>query len=168
MMADQNEAGSGMAVGGGVPRIAAFDVGDKRIGVAVTDALGLGAQPLLTIYRKTPKADLKSVGRILRKHGVTEVVVGHPSHLSGEAGARAGKAEEFAEQLRAEFGVPVHLMDERLTTWEAHQLLDANAGGRRGAAERRERSRVVDQVAAALILQSFLEARANSAAKAIL
>lgn len=162
---------------GSVRRIAGFDVGDRRIGVAITDPLGLTVQPLLTIYRKTtgrktPKADLKSIGRILRKHDVAEAVVGNPLHMSGEVGPRARKAQEFAEQLRAEFGIPVHLVDERLTTWEAHQLLD-EAGRTRGpsgrassprtTAERRERSRIIDQVAAVLILQSFLDARANQA-----
>ena len=142
-----------------VPRIAAFDVGDKRIGVALTDPLGYTAQPLLTIYRKTPRADMKSIGRILRKHGVAEAVVGHPLNMSGEVGPRARKAAEFAEQLRAEFGIPVHLMDERLTTWEAHQLLDESGLSRDRAAERQKRKRVIDQVAAVLILEAFLEPR---------
>ena len=144
-----------------VPRIVAFDVGDRRIGIAVTDPLGYTAQPLLTLYRKTPRADLKSIGRLLRKHGVTEAVVGNPLNMSGEAAPRARKAQEFAEQLRAEFGIPVHLVDERLTTWEAHQLLDESGRGRRGATDRRARRQIIDQVAAVLILQSFLEARAN-------
>jgi len=141
-------------------RIAGFDVGDKRIGVAVSDALG-NAQPLLTIYCKTPRADLKSIGRILRKHAVTEAVVGNPLHMSGEVGPRARKSQEFAEQLRAEFGVPVHLVDERLTTWQAHQILDEAGHSRRNAKERQERSRIVDQVAAVLILQGYLDAQAR-------
>jgi len=144
--------------GGSVPRIAGFDVGDKRIGVAVSDPLG-NAQPLLTIYRKTPRADLKSIGRLIRKHGVTEAVVGHPLNMSGEVGPQARKAQEFAEQLRAEFGIAVHLVDE------AHQLLDQSGRGRRTAADRRDRSRIIDQVAAVLILEGFLEARAIEAAR---
>ena len=144
-----------------VGRIAAFDVGDKRIGVAVTDPLGYTAQPLLTIYRKTPKADLKSIGRILRKHEIAEAVIGNPLHMSGEVSARARKAQEFAEQVRAEFGIPVHLVDERLTTWEAHQLLDQSGQSRRTAEDRRERVRVIDQVAAVLILEAFLRDRAG-------
>ncbi len=138
-------------------RIAAFDVGDKRIGIAMTDGLGLTAQPLLTLYRKTPRADMKSIGRLLRKHGVAEAVVGNPLNMSGEVGPRARKAQEFAEQLRAEFGIPVHLVDERLTTWEAHQLLDETGGRRRTVADRQQRKRVIDQVAAVLILEAFLE-----------
>jgi putative Holliday junction resolvase len=147
-----------------IRRIAGFDVGDKRIGIAVTDPLG-NAQPLLTLYRKTPRADLKSIGRLLRKHEVAEAVVGNPLNMSGEVGPRARKAQEFAEQLRAEFGIPVHLVDERLTTWEAHQLLDESGHSRRGAAGRQRRKRIVDQVAAVLILKSFLDARAEERAR---
>ena len=147
-------------------RVAGFDVGDRRIGVAVTDALGITVQPLLTIYSKTAKADLKSIGRILRRHGIAEAVVGHPVHMSGEVGARARRSEELAAQMRAEFGIPVHLVDERLTTWDAHRLLDESGLGRSSAKDRDQRKRVVDQVAAVLILEAFLEARAAAAARA--
>ena len=98
---------------------------------------------------------MKSVARLLRKHGVTEVVVGNPLHMSGDLSPQAVKAQAFAEELRAEFAITVHLWDERLTTTQAHRHLD-DAGhaviGRKG---------IIDQVAAVLILQSFLEARAN-------
>ena len=156
---DANAVEPEVQASGTFRRIAGFDVGDKRIGVALSDPLG-NALPLLTIYRKTPRADLKSIGRILRKHEVAETVVGHPLNMSGEVGPRAKKAEEFAEQLRAEFGIPVHLVDERLTTWEAHQLLDESGHKPRSAADRQKRSRIIDQVAAVLILQGFLDARA--------
>jgi putative Holliday junction resolvase len=139
-----------------VARIVAFDVGEKRIGVAITDGLGLTAQPLLTIYCKTPRADMKSVGRILRKHGVAEAVVGNPLHMSGQVSPQAQRAQAFAAALRAEYGIPVHLVDERLTTHEAHLLLD-EAGHKRGP----ERKRIIDQVAAVLILESFLASRAD-------
>ena len=148
-----------------VGRVAAFDVGDKRIGVAVTDALGITVQPLLTIYCKTAKADLKSIGRILRRHGIAEAVVGHPVHISGEVGVRARKSEELAAQLRAEFGIPVHLVDERLTTWDAHRLLDESGLGRSSAKDRDARRKIIDQVAAVLILEAFLEARASAAVR---
>jgi len=150
---------------GTVRRVIAFDVGDRRIGVAISDPLG-NAQPLLTLYRKTPRADLKSIGRLLRKHAVAEAVVGNPLNMSGEVGPRARKAKEFAEQLHAEFNIPIHLIDERLTTWEAHQLLDEAGHSRRGASARQQRKQIIDQVAAVLILQSFLEARANLNAQA--
>jgi putative Holliday junction resolvase len=140
-------------------------VGQQRIGIAITDALGLTVQPLLTLYCKTRRADLKSIGRLIRKHGITEAVVGNPVHMSGQVSPRSRKAQEFAEQLRVEFGIPVHLVDERLTTWEAHQLLDEAGRSRRRAAGRQERKQIVDQVAAVLILQSFLDARANEEAR---
>lgn len=138
-----------------VPRILGFDVGDRRIGLAISDPLGYTAQPLFTLHRAGRKADLKSVARVLRKHGVTEAVVGNPLYMSGDQSPQAAKAQAFAEELRTEFGIKVHLWDERLTTTQAHRHLD-DAGhaaiGRKG---------IIDQVAAVLILQSFLEARAN-------
>lgn len=157
---DANAAEAEAQVSEPMRRIAGFDVGDKRIGIAVSDPLG-NAQPLLTLYRKTPRADLKSIGRLLRKHDVVEAVVGHPLNMSGEVGPRARKSQEFAEQLRAEFGIAVHLVDERLTTWEAHQLLNESGRSPRTAADRKKRSRIIDQVAAVLILQGFLDARAS-------
>lgn len=139
-----------------VPRILGLDVGDRRIGLAISDPLGYTAQPLFTLHRAGRRADLKSLARALRKHGVTEVVVGNPLYMSGDQSPQAAKAQAFAEELRAEFGITVHLWDERLTTTEAHRHLDdaGHAGGR-------ERKRIIDQVAAVLILQSFLEARTN-------
>jgi putative Holliday junction resolvase len=138
-----------------VPRILGLDVGDRRIGLAISDPLGYTAQPLFTLHRGGKRADLKSVGRLLRKHGVTEAVVGNPLYMSGDQSPQAAKAQAFAEELRTEFGITVHLWDERLTTTQAHRHLD-DAGhaaiGRKG---------IIDQVAAVLILQSFLEARAN-------
>jgi putative Holliday junction resolvase len=138
-----------------VPRILGLDVGDRRIGLAISDPLGYTAQPLFTLHRTGRRADLKSVGRVLRKHGVTEAVVGNPLYMSGDQSPQAAKAQAFAEDLRTEFGITVHLWDERLTTTQAHRLLD-DAGhaaiGRKG---------IIDQVAAVLILQSFLEARPN-------
>ncbi len=144
-----------MSADGLVARVVGFDVGDRRIGLAISDPLGYTAQPLFTLHRTNRRADLKSVGRMLRKHGVTEVVVGNPLYMSGDQSPQAAKAQAFAEDLRTEFGVTVHLWDERLTTTQAHRHLD-DAGhaamGRKG---------IIDQVAAVLILQSFLEARAN-------
>jgi len=83
-------------------------------------------------------------------------VVGNPLHMSGDLSPQAAKAQAFAEELRAQFGIAVHLWDERLTTTEAHRHLDAG-----GHAAGRERRQIIDQVAAVLILQSFLDARAN-------
>ena len=156
---DLEAAGPKREEGALVPRIVGFDVGDRRIGLAISDPLGYTAQPLFTLHRTGRRADLKSVGRVLRKHGVTEAVVGNPLYMSGDQSPQAAKAQAFAEELRTEFGITVHLWDERLTTTQAHRLLDdaghaagSHKGGRKG---------IIDQVAAVLILQSFLEARAN-------
>lgn len=142
-----------------VPRVVGFDVGDRRIGLAISDPLGYTAQPLFTLHRTGRRADLKSIGRMLRKHGVTEAVVGNPLYMSGDQSPQAAKAQAFAEELRTEFGITVHLWDERLTTTEAHRYLDdaghasgPGPGGRKG---------IIDQVAAVLILQAFLQAREN-------
>jgi len=143
-----------------VRRVVGFDVGDRRIGVAVSDPLGFTAQPLFTLHRTNRRADLKAVARVLRKQGAAEAVVGNPLHMSGDQSPQAAKAQAFAEELRAEFGITVHLWDERLTTAEAHRHLDAS--GRAGGQERKQ---IIDQVAAAMILQSFLDARANQAAR---
>src|SRR4051794_12088546 len=94
-----------------VRRILALDLGSKRIGIALTDPLGVTAQPLMTLYCKSPRADLKPIARLIRRHQVTEAVVGKPLHMSGELSPRAAKAEAFAAQLRDETGIPVHLWD---------------------------------------------------------
>ncbi|HWB32484.1 MAG TPA: Holliday junction resolvase RuvX [Acidobacteriaceae bacterium] len=146
-------------------RILAFDLGRERIGVAISDGLGLTAQPLLTIYRKTPHADLKSIGRLIRRHAIAELVVGNPLHLSGDQSPQAARAQRFADDLRAEFGLPVHLWDERLTSHAAHEILDETGGKHsaadRGVKDRIARKRIIDQLAAVLILESFLAARGN-------
>jgi putative Holliday junction resolvase len=151
-----------------VRRVVGFDVGDRRIGVAVSDPLGFTAQPLFTLHRTGGKgghhAEMKSIARVLRKHNVAEAVVGNPLYMSGDQSPQAAKAQQFAEELRVEFGITVHLWDERLTTTEAHRHLDA-AGYAASHAGGRERTQIIDQVAAVLILQSFLDARANQAAR---
>jgi len=134
------------------PRYLALDVGSKRIGVAVSDELGLTAQPVLTLERRrNAREDLRSLARLARRYGVAGIVVGNPLHLSGEPSARAAKTQALAAELGALTGLPIHPWDERLTTHEAHQIL-YQAGH-----ARQDHRRVVDQVAATLILQSFLD-----------
>lgn len=145
----------------GAPRVLGFDVGDRRIGLAISDPLGHTAQPLFTLHRTNRRADLKWIGRVLRKHGVAEAVVGNPLYMSGDQSPQAAKSQAFAEDLRAEFGLTVHLWDERLTTTQAHRHLDEAghaAAGRKG---------IIDQVAAVLILQSFLDAREHRRSVAV-
>ena len=122
----------------------------------MSDELGLTAQPVMTLDlhrhpRPTPREVLRSIARLCRRYAVAGIVVGNPLHLSGEQSPRAQKVQAFAAELGALTGLPIHLWDERLTTREAHQIL-YEAGH-----ARQEHHHVVDQVAAALILQSFLD-----------
>lgn len=137
-----------------VQRYLGLDVGDKRIGVAVSDELGLTAQPVMTLERlRSRREDLRSLARLARKYGVAAIVVGNPLHSSGAVSPQAEKTQAFAAELGELTGLPIHLWDERLTSHEAHELLYA-AGKRR-----QEHRAVVDQVAAVLLLSSFLEER---------
>lgn len=128
--------------------------------MAVSDELGLTAQPVLTLERKRSggsigRDDLRSLARLARRFGVAGIVVGNPVHLSGGESPQAERTRAFAAELGSLTGLPIHLWDERLTTREAHQLL-YEAGH-----ARQEHRRVVDQVAATLILQDFLDAGAR-------
>jgi putative Holliday junction resolvase len=125
--------------------------------VAVSDELGLTAQPVLTLLRhRNSRDDLRSLARLCRRFAVAGIVVGNPLHLSGQGSPQAAKTQTFAAQLGELTGLPIHLWDERLTTREAHRIL-YEAGH-----ARLEHRRVVDQVAATLILQSFMEQRSGS------
>jgi putative Holliday junction resolvase len=144
-------------------RTLALDVGDRRIGLAITDPLGLTAQPLFTLHRagtsaSALRADLKAVGRFLRQHKVEVVVVGNPLHADGSPSQQSAKALAFAEALRhAHPALDHHLLDERLTTRDAHALLDATGRAHRSdRAARLDRQEIIDQVAATLLLEAFL------------
>jgi len=140
-----------------IPRYLGLDVGSKRIGVAVSDALGLTAQPVLTVTRKrNPKDDLRSLARLCRRYDCAGLVVGDPIHLSGELSAQAARTRAFALQLAELTTLPLHLWDERLTSRQAHEILYA------AGKPRQEHGPLVDQVAATLILQSFLDSRSDS------
>ncbi len=138
----------GRTTGGG--RVLGLDLGDVRIGVAVSDPDRRLAVPLGTIRTGAP-ADLKAIADLVREHEVALVVVGHPLLLSGEAGTRARHAEAFAEALGSFLSVPVVLHDERLSTVEAERAL------RDAGADARGRRRSVDRSAATVILQAFLD-----------
>jgi len=137
-------------------RYLGLDIGNRRIGVAVSDELGLTAQPVLTLERRRAapgisRDDLRSLARLARRFGVAGIVVGNPVHLSGDLSPQAAATQTFAAALGELSGLPIHLWDERLTTREAHQIL-YEAGH-----ARQDHRKIVDQVAATLILQSFLE-----------
>jgi putative Holliday junction resolvase len=131
-------------------RVLALDLGQSRIGVAISDPERRVAVPLGTIRTGAP-ADVKAIAAIVREQGVSQIVVGHPISMSGRAGEAADLAERFADALKGFLGVPVLLQDERLTTVQAERQL--GEAGVRGRARRE----VVDQAAATIILQSYLD-----------
>lgn len=142
-------------------RVMALDVGKVRIGVALSDALGYTAQPLVTLWTKNPREDLRSLHRLIRKHEVTRVVVGNPLHLSGDVSPWAKKVQEFAVELGARTGVIVELWDERLTSRAAHEILNEAGHDRRDKA----RKKIIDQVAAVVILNGWMEAQEQARAR---
>lgn len=135
-------------------RVLALDVGARRVGVAVSDPTGTVASPLATIERATPDEDARALARLAREHGATTVVVGLPVGLAGREGPAAGAVRAYAEELRGRLpGLRFELADERLTTVIAERVLVE------GGVRRRPRRGLVDQVAASLVLQSWLDAR---------
>ena len=133
-------------------RTLALDVGSKRIGVAVSDPLGITAQGLETIQRQNKRRDLEALRRLLEQYDVREIVVGLPLRLSGAEGTQSEKMRQFASDLEAHFHLPVHLWDERWTSTEANRLL------REAELSIEKRGKAVDRMAAVLILQSWMEA----------
>ena len=132
-------------------RIIGLDVGLRRIGIALSDPLGITAQGLPTLWRKHMKADLAELSRIARDHEAAAFVVGHPLHMSGRESRQGHIVQEFAERLRERSGLPVTLWDERLTTVVANQVLRESGIGLE------KRNKAVDQLSAVLILQSYLD-----------
>ncbi len=137
-------------------RILGLDVGARRIGIAVSDPLGITAQGLETLQRKNKRSDLAALERVIREFGVKEIVVGLPLRMSGLEGRQAEKMQIFAEDLRKRFRLPVHMWDERLTSAEANRLL------RETELSIEKRGKAVDRMAAVLILQGWMERRVRS------
>jgi putative Holliday junction resolvase len=130
-----------------------MDVGDRRIGLAISDEMGWTAQGLETYERRNLRQDLAYLNELIRSRAVTDVVVGLPRHLDGHIGPQAQKVLTFVESLKTRVTVPVLMWDERLTSREAERtLIEAHVS-------RSKRKTVVDQMAAILILQSYLDSR---------
>jgi putative Holliday junction resolvase len=136
---------------GVMPRILGVDWGRATLGLAVSDELGLIAQGLASLPRTGEAQDVEAIGTYIRSLAVEAIVVGLPRNMDGSLGPSADAARAFAQVLHDRLHVPVHLWDERLTTLAAERTL-VGAGVRR-----RARRAVVDQVAAAMILQGFLD-----------
>lgn len=132
-------------------RYMGLDVGDKTIGVAISDELGMVATPLTVIRRSTSvKKDIAEIKKLAEAYQVGVIVVGLPLMLAGTVGVQAEKAKEFVEALKPHVKVPVELWDERLTTVEVERILiEADQS-------RENRKAVVDKLAAAVMLQSYL------------
>lgn len=143
----------------------AIDYGRARMGLAVADANAKMAQPLCTFERVNRNEDMRRLRELVRDHGVKQIVVGLPLRLDGTRGEMAEEAERFARRVRKQIGVPVDMVDERLTSWEAERLLE-EAHGRflrdeKSAREKKKKSAqpkvTVDSVAATVILKEYLE-----------
>ncbi len=134
-------------------RIMALDVGEATIGVAISDPLGLTAQPVTTVRRVGPVKDIRTLLKMAGEREVGTIVVGLPLTLSGEEGEAASATRAFAQRLQAAARCPVVTWDERLTTVQAERAL------LEGDVSRRRRRQVINHIAAAIILQSYLDSR---------
>ncbi len=134
-------------------RIMGLDVGSRTVGVAISDALGWTAQGIETIKINEDDSNfgLDRIDELVKKHQVTEFVVGFPKNMNNSVGPRAEASERFAELLTEKYNMPVTLWDERLTTMAAERMLiDADVS-------RKKRKQVIDKMAAVMILQGFLD-----------
>lgn len=139
-------------------RILALDVGKKRIGLAVSDELGITAQGIPTLQRTRIRDDLNKLRDVAVQWQVRMLVIGNPLHMKGTESRQSEYTKEFAGRLAEHLGLPVVFWDERLTSVEAERVL------REGGASLDERKRAVDRLAAVLLLESFLENRRLAAA----
>ena len=137
-------------------RILALDVGEKNIGLAISDKLGLIAQGLPTLRHQTKDEDISAITNILKVHHITEVVVGIPINLDGSLGKKAQEVAVFLEDLKKKITLPIKVWDERFTSVQAEKVL-LEAG-----LSRKKRKKKIDQLAARLILQNYLDAKVIS------
>ncbi|HZK12342.1 MAG TPA: Holliday junction resolvase RuvX [Atribacterota bacterium] len=134
-------------------RILGIDLGEKRIGISISDELGITAQGLPTINSINEIEDLKNIKEVINKYRVEKIVLGLPKNMNGSLGKQAQKAISFAEKLKSFFQLSVELEDERLSTSKAEKfLIEANRC-------RKKRKKVIDKMSAVIILQSFLDRR---------
>lgn len=131
-------------------KVLGIDYGSARIGLAISDDLGITARPLAVVKRKDLERDLDVLENVIRESRVELLVLGLPLRLDGSRGIQCEKVEKFAEALRSRFGLQVVLHDETLSTWEAEEILIS--AGIKG----KDRRKIVDKIAAGIILQSYL------------
>jgi putative Holliday junction resolvase len=145
-------------------RILALDYGRARVGMAIADAETALPQPLGTLERINRNEDMRRLRELVREHGVRQIVVGLPLRLDGTRGEMAEEAARFGQRVHKQFGLPVEMVDERLTSWEAERMLEEQQGRTIHAAsskkQKKENARPgVDAMAAALILKEYLDRR---------
>jgi putative Holliday junction resolvase len=150
-------------------KILAIDYGRARIGLAVAESSHGIAQPLTTLERINRNEDMRRLRELVRDHNVKFVLVGLPLRLDGTRGEIAEETERFAQRVRKQIGVPVEMVDERLTSWEAERQMEEQFGRRSKSAEASSKKKAserisVDSMAAAIILRDYLEHQ-NSATK---
>lgn len=136
-------------------RLIGLDVGSKTVGVAVSDELGLTAQKLETIKIDESKYNfgMRTIKKIVREYDPAAFVLGLPKNMDGSSGDSAIRSKAYGERLEKKFGLPVYYSDERLTTVESRRILVEEAG----IHDRHKRKEVIDQMAAVLILQNYLD-----------
>jgi putative Holliday junction resolvase len=132
-----------------------LDVGDVRIGIAVSDVLGSGAHPLCTLTRTNRQRDITVIGDLVSIHEVERIIIGLPISLDGTLGAQAEKVQKFGNRLSKGLKVPVEFLDERFTTSEAEEILD------RVNMDPKERKKVIDQISAVIILDEYLRSNTS-------
>ena len=136
-----------------IGRILALDLGKRRIGLALSDELGVTAQGLETLQRTNIREDLARLAKLVSDHDVTLILMGNPLHMSGHEGRGTEHARDFSARLQAATGLPVQLWDERLTTVQAQRVL------RQSGISIEKRAKAVDRLAAVILLESFLDSR---------
>jgi len=140
-------------------RIMGLDLGEKTIGVALSDETALIAQPLCTLKRVAIKKDLQEIAQIVEEYKVQEIIFGLPLHMNGNLSPMAEKVIKFSKRLRGKVPVPIHTWDERLTSVAAERALVESG------VKRKKRKKWIDQIAACLILQGWLDHRAKNQEK---
>ena len=134
-------------------RVLALDLGKKRIGMALSDELGVTAQGLETLERTNIREDLARISQLAADKSVSLILMGNPLHMSGREGRQAEYARDFGERLRAASGIPVEFWDERLTTVAAQRVL------RESGISIEKRARAIDRLAAVILLESYLDSK---------
>ena len=134
-------------------RVLALDLGKRRIGLALSDELGITAQGLETLQRSNIREDLARLAQLASEKNVALILMGNPLHMSGHEGRQAEYARDFGERLREATGLPIEFRDERLTTVEAQRVL------RQSGISIQKRAKAVDRLAAVILLESYLDSQ---------